>query len=78
MPLRVLYLFIPSKALGLFTIAVLTLTTDLFFIFDSYLNSVGKEIAGSWLQSEAVTIQEGNLLSSISKNQRVLLFPLSS
>jgi len=71
--MRLLHLVNPRKAVGLFTIAVLVLAAALYIIFDFYLNSVGKEIAGSWLQSEAVTIQEGNLLSSISKNQRVLL-----
>ncbi|MBN8541219.1 MAG: hypothetical protein J0L82_12580 [Deltaproteobacteria bacterium] len=63
----------PRRATGLFTIAVFILTGGLYIVFDYYLNSVGREIAGSWLQSEAVAIQEGNLLSSISKNQRVLL-----
>lgn len=73
MPMKALRILNPVNALGLFAVAVLTLTTGLFFIFDLYLKSVGSEIVGSWLQSEAVTIQEGNLLSSISKNQRVLL-----
>ena len=70
---KALQILDPRKAIGLFAIAVVILTTGLYFIFDSYLDSVGNEIAGSWLQSEAVAIQEGNLLSSISKNQRVLL-----
>jgi hypothetical protein len=43
-----------------------------FFIFDYYLSSVGQEIMSSWIKSEAVEIQEGNLLTSITKNQRVL------
>lgn len=70
---KLLNLLDPRKAIGLFAIAVCILTGGLYFIFDTYLDSVGKEIAGSWLQSEAVAIQEGNLLTSISKNQRVLL-----
>ncbi|MGE0763473.1 MAG: ATP-binding protein [Bdellovibrionales bacterium] len=41
--------------------------------FDFYLSSVGEEIVGSWLQSETVAIQEGNLLTTITKNQRVLM-----
>ncbi len=65
--------FDPRRATGLFAIAVVILTSGLYVVFDYYLDSVGREIAGSWLQSEAVAIQEGNLLSSISKNQRVLL-----
>lgn len=68
-----LQLFNPKKATGLFVIAVVLLTSLLYVVFDSYLDSVGREIASGWLQSEAVEIQEGNLLSSISKNQRVLL-----
>lgn len=70
---KMLHLLDPRKAIGLFTVAVFILTGALYFIFDTYLDSVGREIAGGWLQSEAVTIQEGSLLSSISKNQRVLL-----
>jgi signal transduction histidine kinase len=73
MLVKLLHLLDPRKAIGLFAIAVCILTGGLYFIFDTYLDSVGKEIAGSWLQSEAVAIQEGNLLTSISKNQRVLL-----
>ncbi len=45
----------------------------MYFIFDLHLSSVGRELFTSWLQSQAVEIQEGNLLTSISKNQRVLL-----
>jgi signal transduction histidine kinase len=71
--IRVVQLLNPRKATGLFSIAVLILTGGLYAVFDSHLDSVGREIASSWLQSEAVAIQEGNLLSSISKNQRVLL-----
>ena len=73
MSLKVLRLIDPRNAIGLFAVAVLVLTTGLYVVFDYYLDSVGKEIASSWLQSEAVEIQEGNLLSSISKNQRVLM-----
>lgn len=73
MPLRVVQLFNPKQATGLFAMAVLVLSCVLYIIFDVYLDSVGREIAGSWIQSEAVNIQEGNLLSAITKNQRVLL-----
>lgn len=73
MPMKAIRIPNPTNSLALFAVAVLILTIGLFFIFDLYLKSVGSEIVGSWLQSEAVTIQEGNLLSSISKNQRVLL-----
>ena len=58
---------------ALFSAVTLILVVGLYGLFDLYLNSVSKEIAMGWIQSEAVAIQEGNLLSSISKNQRVLL-----
>lgn len=73
MPLRLVQILNPRRATGLFVIAIATLTVGLYLIFDLYLDSVGREIAGSWIQSEAVNIQEGNLLSAITKNQRVLL-----
>jgi signal transduction histidine kinase len=71
--MRLFQLLNPRRATGLFAVAVLILASGLYIIFDLYLDSVGREIVGSWLQSEAVAIQEGNLLSSITKNQRVLL-----
>ncbi len=57
----------------LFAAVMLILAIGLYGLFDLYLSSVSKEIAMGWIQSEAVAIQEGNLLSSVSKNQRVLL-----
>lgn len=57
----------------IFAVTVFVLAAGFYGLFDLYLGSVGKEIAMSWIQSEAVSIQEGNLLSSIAKNQRVLL-----
>lgn len=60
------------RSLGVFSLAVIFLSGLSFFIFDYYLSSVGQEIMSSWIKSEAVEIQEGNLLTSITKNQRVL------
>jgi signal transduction histidine kinase len=57
----------------IFAATVIVLAGGFYGLFDLYLKSVSKEIAMSWIQSEAVAIQEGNLLSSIAKNQRVLL-----
>lgn len=55
--------FIPSIAIFIFiTIA-----------FDSYFLSTGIELANGWYQNESVSIQQGHLLSSITKNQRILL-----
>jgi len=58
---------------GLFSIAVAAVTVGIYFIFDFYLTSVSRELMASWVQSEIVAIQEGHLLTSITKNQRVLL-----
>ena len=38
-----------------------------------YVRTIGAEIFDSWLQSEAISIQEGNLLSAVSKQSRILL-----
>ncbi len=44
-----------------------------YWVLDSYLASVGYELVQSWKQTELVNIQQGNLLSSVTKHQRVLL-----
>jgi signal transduction histidine kinase len=41
--------------------------------FDKYVQRTGTEIINGWLQNEAISIQQGNLLTSITKNQRILL-----
>lgn len=73
MPLRIVKRFTAFNAVTLFSVAVTAAIIGVFLIFDFYLTSVSRELMGSWLQSEAVAIQEGNLLTSITKNQRVLL-----
>ncbi len=61
------------NAVALFSVAVVVAVVSIYFVFDLYLSSVSRELVTSWIQSEAVAIQEGNLLTSITKNQRVLL-----
>ncbi len=73
MPLRIAKRFTMFNAVTLFSVAITAAIIGVYFIFDYYLSSVSRELMGSWLQSEAVAIQEGNLLTSITKNQRVLL-----
>lgn len=73
MPLRVARSLRPTRAIGIVTFALAFTTFAIYLIFDFYLSSVGEEIVGSWLQSETVAIQEGNLLTTITKNQRVLM-----
>lgn len=62
-----------SGAIGVFLTATAIVIVGVFFSFDFYLSSVSRELIGSWLQSEAVAIQEGHLLTSVTKHQRVLL-----
>jgi signal transduction histidine kinase len=62
-----------NAALGIFATAVVISVMGLYVVFDFYVSSVGEELIGSWLQTEAVAIQEGYLLSSITKSQRMLL-----
>lgn len=45
----------------------------IYIAFDFYLASIGREIVSGWAQAETVAIQEGQLLHSISKNQRILM-----
>ncbi len=49
------------------------LTATLWLVFDLYQKTVAEEILSGFLKTEAVAIQQGNLLTSVSKNQRMLL-----
>lgn len=73
MSLKLARYFYPTRALGIVTFGLAFTILAIYLIFDFYLSSVGEEIVGSWVQSEAIAIQEGNLLSAITKNQRVLM-----
>lgn len=70
---------IHNKRIGFFHAVSLLITgsfiagISVYLMFDFYVSSVSRELVSSWLQTEAVNIQEGNLLSSITKHQRVLL-----
>ena len=43
-----------------------------YFVCHLYLNKISHESLQNWIQAETVNIKEGNLLSAITKNQRVL------
>ncbi len=47
--------------------------TGIYWLCDYYLNSVGHELMLNWVRTESALIQEGNLLTSSTKNQRFLL-----
>jgi signal transduction histidine kinase/CheY-like chemotaxis protein len=70
-------MMIPRKtviSLALPWIAFVSIMSSVLTIgLQFYTEKLSKEFLLSWLQSEAVAIQEGNLLTSLSKNQRVLL-----
>lgn len=53
--------------------AVLILTGGIYGICDYYLQSVAKELMQNWADTEAISIQEGSLLTSITKTQRFLI-----
>lgn len=58
---------------ALYLLAVLILTSGIYGICDYYLHSVAKELMLNWADTEAIAIQEGNLLTSITKTQRFLI-----
>lgn len=58
---------------SLYVFAVVLLTSGIYAICDYQLGSVAKELMLNWAQTEAVAIQEGNLLTSITKTQRFLI-----
>lgn len=49
------------------------LTGGIYGLCDYYLQSVAKELMLNWAETEAISIQEGNLLTSITKTQRFLI-----
>ncbi len=53
--------------------AVIILISGIYGICDYYLQSISKELTSNWVQTEAIAIQEGNLLTSITKTQRFLI-----
>ena len=57
----------------LYLFAVMILTSGIYGICDYYLHSVAKELMLNWADTEAIAIQEGNLLTSITKTQRFLI-----
>jgi signal transduction histidine kinase len=56
----------------LFLIAVTMSTLLLYFVFDLHLSRMTEEALHGWMRAEDVNIQEGQLLSAFSKNQRML------
>lgn len=63
--------YISKNSLYLFT--VILLTAGIYGLCDYYLQSVAKELMSNWAEIEAISIQEGNLLTSITKTQRFLI-----
>lgn len=62
-----------KKPVKLFMIAILVGITLLYLLCDYYLKSVGRELLINWVRTESAAIQEGNLLTSSTKNQRFIL-----
>ena len=63
-----------NKSLTLAAVAALIALAGLVAgAIQIYVRTTGAEIFDSWLQSEAISIQEGNLLSAVSKQSRILL-----
>ncbi|MCB0369940.1 MAG: hypothetical protein KDD45_11020 [Bdellovibrionales bacterium] len=55
-------------------LSILFLFFGLFYIlFDQYISSTAQEAISAWIKSEENSIIEGNLLSSITKTQKILL-----
>ena len=62
-----------KKPVKIFLIAILVGISLLYLLCDYYLKSVGRELMINWVRAETASIQEGNLLTSSTKNQRVIL-----
>lgn len=62
-----------KKPVQIFLVSVIISMTGIYWLCDYYLNSVGHELMLNWVRTESALIQEGNLLTSSTKNQRFLL-----
>ena len=62
-----------TRPVQIFLIAIFMSLLSIYGLCDYYLQSVGHELMLNWVRSESALIQEGNLLTSSSKNQRFLL-----
>ncbi len=62
-----------KKPVQIFLVAVIISMTGIYWLCDYYLNSVGHELMLNWVRTESALIQQGNLLTSSTKNQRFLL-----
>ena len=63
-----------TKHIAFMTTAILIIFFGLFYLlFDHYLSSTAKETIMAWTKGEENSIIEGNLLSSITKTQKILL-----
>lgn len=62
-----------KKPVQIFLAAVIVSMVGIYSLCDYYLNSVGHELMLNWVRTESALIQEGNLLTSSTKNQRFLL-----
>lgn len=61
------------KTILISTIFLAAISGLFYVLFNQYLTTVGHELVQSWLKSEENLIREGNLLSSATKTQKVLL-----
>ncbi len=57
----------------LFVWTIVILAAGSYFIFDKFLQNTGEELLNGWLQSNSLSIQEGNLISALSSQHRVLV-----
>ncbi len=60
-----------GKSIKLYLAAIIFLSFGLYLIFDQFLFITGKEIVKSWYHGELVSLQEGQILPAIAKNQSV-------
>ncbi len=61
------------RSMGVFLLTTLVVSASLYFLFDQFLELFSKEIVGAWYHGEIVSLQEGQVLPAIVKNQNVML-----
>ncbi len=62
-----------SSPAKVFLAITLVLSGSIYLLCDFYLNSLGRELMLNWIKTESLSIQEGNLLTSVTKSQPYLM-----
>jgi signal transduction histidine kinase len=62
-----------SSPAKIFLTITVVLTASIYMLCDFYLNTLGRELMLNWAKTESAAIQEGNLLTAVTKSQPYMM-----